>query len=212
VPVTKPGLGISADYGLPPLPNTSLPDPNGKSTWSLNYSRARVDSGEIVIRGGSHLDFSWIPNPAFGASLRGPDIIDWYTSAWFDKYLKHSPGADKRLMSDRWRHDPVEAGIDPGHDGNGFSFYYYSRLDIRLSSGARWDCEDLRDGCAGMGRESDDGWAGNYSYIAIDTSKDALVGPGRSLRPGSRLSTCRKRRHVKHINRRAYRCPSPHRP
>src|SRR5207302_10746495 len=36
VPVTKPGLGISADYGLPPLPNTSLPDPNGKSTWSLN--------------------------------------------------------------------------------------------------------------------------------------------------------------------------------
>ena len=208
VPVTKPGLGISADYGLPPLPNTSLPDPNGKSTWSRGYSQAGVDSGEIIIRGGSHLDFSWIPNQAFGASLRGPDIIDWYTSAWFDKYLKHSPGADKRLLSDRWRHDPVEAGIDPNHDGNGFSFYYYSRLDIRLSDGTRWDCEDLRDGCAGLVPEASDGWAGNYSYIAIDTSRDAAAGPGRSLRPGSRLSPCRKRRGVKRVNKHAYRCPS----
>src|SRR5207248_4328867 len=33
VPLTKPGLGISADYGLPPLPNLSLPNPDGKSTW-----------------------------------------------------------------------------------------------------------------------------------------------------------------------------------
>ena len=27
VPITKPGLGISADYGLPPTPNLSLPNP-----------------------------------------------------------------------------------------------------------------------------------------------------------------------------------------
>jgi dienelactone hydrolase len=202
VPVTKPGLGISADYGLPPLPNVSLPDPNGKSTWSLNYSKAGVDSGEIVIKGGSHLDFSWIPNQAFGASLRGPDLIDWYTSAWFDKYLKRSPGADKRLASDRWRDDPVSTAIDPGHDGNALSFYYYSRLDIHLRNGSRWDCQDLRDGCSGMVPESGDGWQGNYSYIAIDTSKDARFGPGWTLRPGSRLSPCRKRRHD------GYRCPS----
>ncbi len=119
VPITKPGLGISADYGLPPLPNLSLPDPHGKSTLSVAYSRASVDSGEIVIRGGSHLDFSFIPNPAFGASLRGPDIVDWYTTAWFDRYLKHDRTADLRLLSDRWRHDPVEAGVDPFHDANG---------------------------------------------------------------------------------------------
>jgi dienelactone hydrolase len=171
VPITKPGLGISADYGLPPTPNTSLPDPNGKSTASLAYSRAGADTGEIVIRGGSHLDFSFIPNQAFGASLRGPDITDWYTTAWFDKYLKHDPSADARLLSARWRHDPVEARVDPGADGNAFSFYYYSRLDVHLAGGGTFDCEDLRDGCPGM--VADDGSPADYSYIAIDTTADA---------------------------------------
>ena len=175
VPITKPALGMSADYGLPPAPNTSLPNPEGKSTWSLNYSKAGVDTGEIVIRGGSHLDFSFIPNQAFGASLRGPDLIAWYTTAWFDKYLKHSSDADAELLTQRWRDDPIEASIDPNHDGNAFSFYYYSRLDIHLSNGQVWDCEDLRDGCPGMVPESDDGFPGTYSYLALDTSPDTRL-------------------------------------
>jgi dienelactone hydrolase len=170
VPITKPGLGISADYGLPPLPNASLPDPKGKSSISFDYTRAGVDTGEIVIRGGSHLDFSWIPNQAFGASLRGPDITDWYTTAWFDKYLRHDPTADARLLSSRWRNDPVEAGVDPGHDGNAFSFYYYSRLDVHRADGTTFDCEDLSEGCPGLA--ADDGYPGDYSYIKIDTSPD----------------------------------------
>ena len=113
VPITKPALGMSADYGLPPTPNTSLPDPTAKEQESLAYTKAGVDTGELIIRGGSHLDFSFIPNQAFGASLRGPDMIDWYTSAWFDKYLKHDPAADKHLLTQRWRNDPVEKSIDP---------------------------------------------------------------------------------------------------
>ncbi len=173
VPIAKPGLGISADYGLPPLPNTGLPEPLAKSTWSLKYSEAGVDSGEIIIRGGSHLDFSFIPNQAFGASLRGPDLVDWYTTAWFDRYLKGQASADKRLMSERWRDDATEAAIDPRHDGNAFSFYYLSRLDIHLRNGSKWDCEDLRDGCAGMVPASRDGYHGTYSYYAIDTSPDS---------------------------------------
>jgi dienelactone hydrolase len=173
VPITKPALGMSADYGLPPLPNDGLPEPLAKSTESLAYSEAGVDSGEIIIRGGSHLDFSFIPNQAFGASLRGPDEIDWYTSAWFDKYLKHQASADKRLLSERWREDSVEAAVDPRGDGNAFSFYYLSRLDIHLQSGTHWDCEDLRDGCAGMVRTAKDGFPGSYSYFAIDTSPDS---------------------------------------
>ncbi len=139
---------------------------------TLNYSSAGVDTGEIVIRGGSHLDFSFIPNQAFGASLRGPDLIAWYTTAWFNKYLKHSPDADAELLTQRWQDDPIEASIDPNHDGNAFSFYYYSRLDIHPSNGQRWDCEDLRDGCPGMVPESDDGFPGTYSYLALDTSPD----------------------------------------
>ncbi len=194
VPITKPALGISADYGLPPTPNTSLPDPTLKAQESRVYSQAGVDSGEIVIRGGSHLDFSFIPNQAFGASLRGPDITDWYTTAWFDKYLRHDPAADARLLSERWRGDPVEAGVDPNHDGNAFSFYYYSRLDLHLSNGGHWDCEAIRDGCPGMVKN--DGYPGNYSYIAIDTSPDALTGPGAGSAAGSGLTPCSRRSRI----------------
>jgi dienelactone hydrolase len=187
-PLVKPGLGISADYGLPPTPNTSLPNPRFKEAESLAYSQAGVDTGQIVIRGGSHLDFSFIPNQAFGASLRGPDITDWYTSAWFDKYLKHDPAADARLLTQRWRSDPVEAGVDLNHDGNAFSFYYYSRLKLHLASGRLWDCEDLRNGCAGM--TSADGYGGNYAYVTIDTGHDAVRGPGAGIAPASGLTPC----------------------
>jgi pimeloyl-ACP methyl ester carboxylesterase len=45
VPITKPGLGVSADYGLPPTPNTSLPNPLAKSKESFAYSEAGVDTG-----------------------------------------------------------------------------------------------------------------------------------------------------------------------
>jgi dienelactone hydrolase len=191
VPITKPGLGISADYFLPPTPNTSLPDSKAKAQESHSYSRAGEDTGEIVIRGGSHLDFSWIPNQAFGASLRGPDITDWYTSAWFDKYLKHDPSADARLLSQRWRADPVEAGIDPNQDGNAFSFYYYSRLSFHLVRGGVFACEDLREGCPGM--VANDGYPGDYSYIKIATTPDAVSGAGATLKAGSGLSACTRR-------------------
>lgn len=185
-PITKPALGISADYFLPPTPNTSQPDPEAKTARSVAYSDAGVDSGELIIRGGSHLDFSWIPNPAFGASLRGADMTDWYTNAWFDKYVKGDPNADRRLLSDRWFNDAGEAAVDPDGDGNMFSRYYRSRLDIGLSAGGRFDCEDFRpdpmrpsppstypgNTCPGLVPRSDDGWPGDYDYVAIATSPD----------------------------------------
>jgi dienelactone hydrolase len=168
--IAKPALGMSADYFLPPTPNTSQPDPAAKSTESFAYTKAGVDTGEIIIRGGSHLDFSFIPNAAFGASLRGADEIAWYTTAWFDKYVKGDRTADRRLLTNRWRHDADEAAIDPDRDGNTFSFYYPSRLDFHLANGTRYDCEDLRKGCPGLTDE--DGYNGDYSYVAIDRSPD----------------------------------------
>jgi dienelactone hydrolase len=198
VPITKPALGMSADYGLPPSPNTQLPDPMAKTNESVTYSKAGVDSGEIIIRGGSHLDFSFIPNQAFGASLRGPDEIAWYTSAWFDKYVKGDATADARLLTERWRQDGVEAAIDPNHDGNAFSFYYLSRLDIHQAGGTVWDCEDLRDGCPGM--VQNDGYTGDYSYLATDTSPDARTGVAAATAVGAsanRLFACASQRSVR---------------
>ena len=65
---------------------------------------------------------------------------------------------------------PIEAEVDPNHDGNAFSFYYLSRLDIHLADGQAWDCENLRAGCAGMVKG--DGYAGLYSYLSVDTSPE----------------------------------------
>ena len=70
------------------------------------------------------------PQPGLRRIAARSDMIDWYTSAWFDKYLRHDASADKRLLTQRWRHDPVQKSIDPGHDPNVFSFHHYSRLDI----------------------------------------------------------------------------------
>jgi dienelactone hydrolase len=186
-PITKPALGMSADYFLPPEPNTSQPNPETKTAESLQYSAAGVDSGELIIRGGSHLDFSFIPNPGFGATLRGADMIDWYTSAWFDKYVKGDPTADRRLLSTRWFDDAQEKAVDPFGDGNMFSQYYRSRLDIGLADGTRFDCEDIRpdpmrpdspstwpnNTCSGWVPQAQDGFAGTYDYVKIDTSPDS---------------------------------------
>jgi hypothetical protein len=71
--------------------------------------------------------------------------------------------------------------VDPNHDGNAFSFYYYSRLDIGRGQAGRFDCEDLRAGCPGMVPTADDGWTGDYSYVKIDTTPDAVRGTGATL-------------------------------
>jgi dienelactone hydrolase len=179
-PITKPALGLSADYGLPPLPNTSQPNPTAKTTESFAYTKAGTDTGELIIRGGSHLDFSFIPNAAFGASLRGADLIDWYTTAWFDKYVKGDPTADQRLLTTRWQHDAAEARIDPNKDPNMFSFFYQSRLSIHRAGGGTFDCEDMRAGCPGL--VAQDGQPDDYAYLTLATSPDSGPAPADAPR------------------------------
>jgi hypothetical protein len=185
--ITKPALGLSADYFIPPTPNTSDPDPLAKSASSRNYSNSGVDTGELIIRGGTHYDFDWIPNQGFPATLRGADMITWYTTAWFDKYVKGDATADQRLTTDRWRADAEEGAVDPKGDANMFSFYYRSRLNIGLANGGRFTCEDMRPGCAGL--SSADGQPAKYDYLSIVTSKD---GEGGANTPtGSGINGCR---------------------
>ena len=197
VPITKPALGMSADYFIPPEPNTADPDPLAKSVESRAYSAAGVDSGELIIRGGTHYDFDWIPNDGFPATLRGADMIDWYATAWFDRYVKHDLQADRRLRTNRWRHDAQEGAVDPNHDANMFSFYYRSRLDFGRGA-TRFLCEDMRPGCPGL--SDDDGVAGTYDYLAIARSADH-PGAGSAL-GGQGLRVCTSRRRIViHIHR-----------
>jgi len=152
-----PGLGISNDYGLFRQPNTRAPDPEAKSAASRSYTAAGVDSGEIVIRGGTHYEAAYIPNPYFSATLRGIDLVAWYTGAWFDRHLRGDRGALRRLFTDRWRNDRHGAAVDPLGDGNLLSTYHRSRLAV---GGVR--CEDLRRGCPAL---APDGEPPDYSYL-----------------------------------------------
>ncbi|MFL5896258.1 MAG: hypothetical protein ACJ76Z_14245 [Thermoleophilaceae bacterium] len=213
----KPALGMSADYFLPPEPNTKEPrspeeckaieqryEQSGqkpsqeegldcKAFVSDEYSRQGIDAGEIVIRGGSHLDFSFIPNHAFGATLRGADLVDWYTTAWFDKYVKGDATADRRLLTERWRNDVQEGEVDPDGDPNMFSFYHRSRLDFTLADGSKADCEDLRAGCPQL--SADDGYPGEYSYDAIAHTPDH-AGAVLGFRSSGLGRACTSRRRV----------------
>jgi dienelactone hydrolase len=165
-----PSLGLSADYMLTPTPYTTAPDPQAKSGASRAFSRAGVDTGQIVVRGGTHYEWSYLPLPVFGATLRGIDLSAWYTTAWFDRYVKGDLTAQRRLLTDRWRHDGIEASVDPLGDGNMYSYHYRSRLDLGHVDGRRVRCENLRRGCPALSPR--DGHGPSYSYLAIATSKD----------------------------------------
>ncbi|ATL66638.1 alpha/beta hydrolase family protein [Nocardia terpenica] len=145
--LTTPALHMTGDYLIAPVPYAQAPEPESKSHASQAYSKAGVDSAAIVLRGGNHIDFSdsvgLIPS-----SLRGRDMATWYTTAWFDKYLRHSPTADAELTDPPWRNDSATAAVDPSGDANAYSYHYLSRLDITRADGTRYRCEDLRAGCA----------------------------------------------------------------
>jgi dienelactone hydrolase len=167
--ITRPALGISNDYGIAPQPFTSDPDPQGKNGAFLAYRDAGVDSGEVVIRGGCHEESAFLPVGLTGpypipcGTLRGGDLVAWYTTAWFDKYVKGDPGADARLLSDRWRHDRPGTAVDLNGDGNLHSFYFRSVLDVGLAGGGRAVCDDLRAGCPTLGP---DGGPIPYDFVA----------------------------------------------
>lgn len=165
-----PALGFSNDYALTPTPRSKAPDPLEKSGASVAFSKANVDTAQLNIRGGTHYEYSYIPMLPFGSTLRGIDLTSWYTTAWFDRYLKGDRSADRRLLTRRWQHDAAGAAVDQAGDGNLFSDTLASRMDIHLKRGGRFRCEDLRAGCPGM--RSRDGYGGDYSYLDIALRPD----------------------------------------
>ncbi|MDP9385991.1 MAG: hypothetical protein M3P50_12325, partial [Actinomycetota bacterium] len=192
VPITKPALGISNDYGLFRQPHTSEPDPQARTEVSRAYSKAGVDSAQLNVRGGTHYEVSYVPNQYFSASLRGIDLTAWYTGAFFDRYVKGDPGAERRLLTGRWRADAAGAAIDPLKDPNVFSGYYRSRIDVGRGGGTRAVCEDVRAGCASL--VADDGEPAGYGYLrearTQDVSDDRVIAAPVSTPKGG----CRSRR------------------
>jgi dienelactone hydrolase len=172
VELTKPALGFSNDYGIAPSPNTSDPAPQSHNDGFKAYRRAGVASMQVNIRGGTHEEYAFIPGqtvPALGlASYRGMDMQSWYSRAWLDRYVKCrgdkrcKRNADRRLLTDRWRHDPLGKRVDNHGDGNLFSFYLRSRYAFRTGAGERVRCPNMRKGCRRM---KPDGRKRNYLQI-----------------------------------------------
>ncbi|WP_146175366.1 alpha/beta hydrolase [Paraconexibacter algicola] len=175
-PLTKPALGLTNDYALFEQAKTKLPDPRAKQQASEKLSALGVDTGSLVVRGGTHFEGAFIPNAAFTATLRGNDLYAWYLRAWFDRYLKGAPAAERALTTDRWRADPLAAAVDGVRDGNQFSQYYFSRLDIAALDGrGRIACENLRDGCATI---TPDGLAPrDWGFLRAVKTPDGTTAP-----------------------------------
>ncbi|HEY8001907.1 MAG TPA: calcium-binding protein [Solirubrobacterales bacterium] len=177
--ITKPAIGISNDYGIAPYPNTADPDPQTGNAGFAAYKAAGVDSMEFHVRGGTHEESAFIPGMTtvvLGlASLRGTDMVAWYTTAWFDKYVKCADGsscerdADKRLLTDRWRADARGGQVDANGDPNLYSFYRRSRYDLHTTASAEVVCDDMRAGCASM---APDGLPAGYDHVS-----DAYTAP-----------------------------------
>jgi dienelactone hydrolase len=163
--ITKPALGISNDYGLTPTPFTSDPDPEGKTGAFQDYRAAGVDSMQVNVRGGTHFESSFIPGqtvPPLGqATLRGYDLVAWYTTAWLDKYVRCvgdsacAAQADRELLTTRWQTDRRNGEVDPAGDANLFSFYFRSRYSFTTAGGLPVACDDMRSGCATMAFDGD---------------------------------------------------------
>jgi dienelactone hydrolase len=182
--ITKPAMGMSNDYYLTPEPYTSDPDPLSHDAGFLAYQKAGVDSMQVNTRGGTHYEYSFlagntVPYPFGTATLRGEDIAAWYATAWMDHYVKCQgdtaceTGADKRLLSDRWRNDALGGQVDTGHDPNLYSFYLRSQYDFHRANGAEVTCADMRKGCASM---TPDGQPPGYSFVADATRPDKGAG------------------------------------
>lgn len=196
IPPRIPALSMSGDYGIGspggaagvnPKPYTSQPDPQGANAASHAFSKKGLPTGQINTRGGTHFDYSFIPNPAFGATYRGIDQVTWYTIAWFQKYLKHASNADRLLLTNRWQRDTEEGRVDPDHDANVYSRYLRSRIDIRRSDRSRALCEDVRKGCGILV----DDLAGPFSALDYAYGRDSLA-PRRKVRCASSIRSPRR--------------------
>lgn len=147
-----PAMGISSDYFLTPTPYTAPPDLDGKRQGFLAWQASSQASYQLVIEGGSHYEFSLLPTfpttswEAGGEGGWGRPLVEYYTLAWFDRWLKTDgeagfADADARLLAED------TGGTADASWRQRLSFYFHSSRDYLDRSGAAQVCEDIRIGC-----------------------------------------------------------------
>ena len=98
LPITKPALGFSNDYGLSPS-RTPGPRSESQDAAFAAYGRRAWTRAARSSAAAPTTSTRCIPNTGFGATLRGMDLAAWYTAAWFDKYVKGDPTPTARLLT-----------------------------------------------------------------------------------------------------------------
>jgi hypothetical protein len=136
------------------VPYLIPPDSEANKVAFGFWQEAGVPAYAVAFQGTTHFDFSLLPQ--FPATSWCPDLssgscrggwgrpaIEYYTVAWFDRWLK-TPGeqgyddADERLIDDAWEGGAVR-----------MSFHYKSARDFPDRNGDRQHCESIREGCVG---------------------------------------------------------------
>jgi dienelactone hydrolase len=149
-----PALAVQSEYGFnvvpywmmggssfsgQPRPPNQAPDPTREAKTGFDgWMKAGVDSMLIVPRASTHLEYTDI-NYALPASRYGQDFTSVYVQAWLDKYLKHDPSADGRLLATSWSY------LEPSGQGrwspvqlnraDRLSFYFCSGYAFHSSAG-----------------------------------------------------------------------------
>ena len=171
--IDVPALGITNDYMFNVQPHREPPDPDAKTAGYRQVAGAGLDSQMVAIRGGTHLEYTYVPL-VLPASELGERIASYYTRAWFDLHLraKGRKQAFDRLVATHFddsvdRHsigtgvyDATAADPTDPYSGNvpytiagiavqdAVSFYYRSAYSLRdPRTGNRVTCEDMRAGC-----------------------------------------------------------------
>jgi len=134
-----PAMGQSGDYFLTPTPHERPPDPDGKAAGFERWRDADVPAYQLVVRGGTHYEWSRVPTFPATSWEFGNVFAEHYTVAWFDRWLKtpdedgYHDADDRLLADDEW--------------ADRFSFHYRSKRAFRGRDQQYHDCDDIRAGC-----------------------------------------------------------------
>lgn len=114
VPVV-PGMDQEADgYFILPEPALTAPNPNANLGAYAAWVDAGIDTYAFSVRGGTHCEWSWIP-AICAATGYGLTTADFYTQAWFDRYL-HADPARQAAGGAALLGGPVPDGLTSGAD------------------------------------------------------------------------------------------------
>jgi hypothetical protein len=146
-------MGIESEYGLYPRPYSGgPPDPEAHKGALNGWQSAGVPVFDLTIQGSSHYEFSlvpgfpassWCPRITDGACAQGwgNPMAQYYTLAWFDRWLKNPGEVGYDTADDRLLDDAAPQGAAK------MSFYYRSARAFPDRSGIEHDCGDIRADC-----------------------------------------------------------------